>query len=286
MTNKKQIIRNMKYLIFLTSLISLLQAQSVITGRVIDKNTGEPIPFAGVGIKGKNLGTLSNEAGYFNLVLKDIGSSDSLKVSSIGYKSRSISIVLAQQFQNESVYLTPESVQLNEVVVKPGKTYTVVLGNKKYNKNVQCSFQGADNNFLGVEAAIKANNKKGREIWFENFNFYLNKNTVNDSISFRLNLYKIDKKGLPGENILKKPIVFTVYKQTGIISVDLKSYLIYTNDDFFISLECLSNQVNSNNLSFSGSIIGPAYFKLATFAEWEKISLMGLDFNVTVSYRK
>jgi len=276
----------MKKILILLFTISLCSAQTLITGRVIDKSTGEPIPFAGVGVKGKTMGTLSNEAGYFSLSIKEIGIADSLKISSIGYGSRSFPMAIAQQFDNESIYLTPASVQLNEVVVKPGKTYTLVLGNKKYNKNVQCSFQGDGNNFLGVEAAIKANSKKGREIWFENFNFYLNKNLVNDSIIFRLNLYAINKEGMPGANILKKPIVFKVYKQTGVISVNLKPYAVYTNDDFFISLECLSNQVNSTNLTFSGSIVGPAYFKLATFANWEKIKLMGLDFNVTATYQK
>lgn len=276
----------MKNILFFFSLCSFLNAQTIVTGRIIDKTNGEPVPYAGIGIQGKTLGTLSDEEGYFSIILKDIGASDSLKVSTIGYISRSFPISVAQQFQNESIYLSPASVQLNEVVVKPGKTYTLVLGNKKYNKSIQCSFQGTEKNFLGVEAAIKANNKKGREIWFENFNFYLNKNLLEDSITFRLNLYAVNKEGLPGENILKKPVIFKVYKQTGVITVNLKPYNVYTSDDFFISLECLSNQVNSSNLSFSGAIIGPAYFKMATFATWEKIKLMGLDFNVSASYKK
>ena len=279
----------MKKLFFICKLFLLsicLKAQTIITGRVIDTKTGEPVPFASIGIKGKTMGTLSTETGYFSITVSNVGADDSLKVSSIGYISRSFPMAKAQQFQNEPIYLTQSSVQLDEVVVKPSKTYTLVLGNKKYNKNIQCYFQGANNNYLGVEAAIKANNKKGREIWFENFSFYLNKNATQDTIMFRLNLYKADKKGLPGENILKKPVVFKVYKQTGIITVDLKPYAIYTNDDFFISLECLSKEVNKDNLSFSGSIVGPAFFKIATFADWEKISLMGLDFNVTVSYSK
>lgn len=279
----------MKKLIFILASLLLnlgIKAQTNITGRVIDKNTAEPIPFASVGIKGKTMGTLSDETGYFSINVINISAGDSLKVSSIGYTARTFAMVKAQQFQNETIYLTQAALNLNEIVVKPTKTYTLTIGNKKYNKNTQCSFQGADNNFLGVEAAIKANNKKGREIWFENFNCYLNKNSVEDTVTFRLNLYEADKNGLPGENILKKPIVFKVIKQTGVISVDLKPYAIYTNDDFFISVECLSKNVSKNNLSFSGSIIGPAYFKTATFANWEKISLMGLDFNVTVSYSK
>jgi hypothetical protein len=33
-------------------------------------------------------------------------------------------------------------------------------------------------------------------------------------------------------------------------------------------------------------VMGPAYFKMATFANWVKSPMMGLDFNVTVSYQK
>ncbi len=262
------------------------QAQTVISGQVINMANGEPIPYAAVGIKGKAMGTLSNEGGYFNLLLKDVGINDSLKVSSIGFIARSFSLQRAQQFENEPIYLTPEAIKLNEVVIKPSKTYTIVLGNKKYNKNIHCSFQGSENNFLGVEAAIKANNKKEREVWLDEFNFYVSKNLVEDTIVFRLNFYEKDKQEMPGKNILKKPIIFKIYKQTGIITVDLKPYMAYTKDDFFISIECLSKKVNKDNLTFSGSIIGPAYFKMASFSNWEKINLMGLDFNVKASYTK
>jgi hypothetical protein len=103
---------------------------------------------------------------------------------------------------------------------------------------------------------------------------------------FRLNFYKEDKNGMPGENILRQPIVFKTKVERGEVSVDLKKYNINTNDDFFISLECLSDNINSKNLAFSGALLGPSYFKLATFSSWEKIIPMGIDFNVTVTYQK
>lgn len=276
----------MKNIIILLCIIQFTQAQTIIKGTVFDKKTNEPIPFASIGIKGKTVGTVSNENGVFEMPLKEIVDTDSLKISAIGYQGKSYAVKLAKTFTGESIYLSESAVALNEVVIKPTKTITKVLGNKNYNTNVQCSFQGADNNYKGVQAAIKANNKKGRLVWIENFNFYISKNELTDSASFRLNFYKEDKEGMPGDNILRSPIVFKTNTKSGIVSVDLKKYNINTNDDFFISLECLSDKINSKNLTFSGALLGPAYFKMATFSSWEKIPLMGLDFNVTVTYQK
>lgn len=277
----------MKHLLLaLFFIATAVKAQTNISGKIFDKSTNEAIPFASIGIKGKTLGTVSDENGNFEISLKNMLDTDSLKISAIGYQSKSFSLAKAKSFTGEKIYLAQASVQLSEVTVKPTKTITKVLGNKNYNTNIQCSFQGIDGQYKGVEAAIRANNKKGREIWFEKLNFFIIKNNMKDSAIFRLNLYRKDKDGLPGENILYKPIVFKSKVSGGIVEVDLKKYNVHTNDDFFISLECLSEQMTKDNLSFSGSIKGPAYFKMATFSNWEKIGLMGLDFNVTVSYQK
>ncbi len=276
----------MKNIIFLFAFIQFVHAQTIIKGTVIDKKTNEPIPFSSIGIKGKTMGTVSNENGYFEMALKEINDADSLKISAIGYQSKSYAVKVAKNFTAEKIYLSESAVLLNEVVIKPSKTITKVLGNKNYNKNVSCTFQGVDNNYKGVQAAIKANNKKGRVVWIENFNFFISKNDIADSAIFRLNFYKEDKDGMPGDNILRQPIVFKTNVKKGEVSVDLKKYNINTNDDFFISLECLSENINSKNLSFSGALLGPSYFKMATFSSWEKIIPMGIDFNVTVTYQK
>lgn len=276
----------MKYILIFLSFLQFASAQINLKGQVFDKTTNETIPFASIGIKGKTIGTVSDENGNFELPLKEFLDSDSLKFSAIGYQAKNFSISKAKSFNNEKIYLNPSSVQLDEIIIRPIKTITKILGNKNYNTNVSCSFQGFDNNYKGVEAAIKANNKKGRLIWFEKLNFYIIKNDLPDSAVFRLNLYAENKDNMPGDNILRKPIIFKTKVSNGIVEIDLKKYNINTDKDFFISLECLSEKMDKDKLTFSGSIMGPAYFKMATFSNWEKIPLMGLDFNVTISYQK
>lgn len=276
----------MKLSILFTLFTSVLFSQLTITGKIVDKTTHEGIPYASIGIKGKAIGTLSDEYGVFKLELKNIPDTDSLNVTAIGYHSQRFIMSDAKSFSGKTVSLTQSAYGLNEVVVKPTKTIKKTLGNRVYNKNIHCSFTGNDSNFVGVQAAIKAGNRKGREVWFEEFNFCLLKNTIEDTIVFRLNFYKEDADGDPGENILSKPIIFKACKQKGILSLDLKPYNIHYNNDFFISLECLSKKVNKDNLTFSGSLIGPAWFKPGSHTMWHRQPVMGLDFNVVVTFQK
>ena len=265
---------------------SILFAQTVVTGTVLDHSTKKPIPFTSIGIKGTSYGTLSDENGVFSLSIKKFNLDDTLKVAAIGYKTKGIAMSQASGISNAAIELSPSTVQLKEVVVKPGKIMRKVLGNRKYNKNVYCDFTGDEGNYLGAEAAIKANNKKGRLVWIEDFNFYLMKNEFQDSVTFRLNFYSESADGMPHENILRKPIVFKTIVKHGVVTVNLLPYNITANDDFFISLECLEENMQPSLLSFSGSITGPSFFKYASFIQWERLPIIGLDFNFTVSYRK
>lgn len=280
-------LRFMRFIKLLLLLFSLSgSAQIVIKGKVADNATKQPIPYASIGIKGKTYGTVCDENGVFELKVGSFTDNDTLKVSAIGYSGKAISMRLAKTYVNELIYLNAVSVQLSEVKVKPKKTVTKILGNKKYNKNICLSFSGVEGNYKGTEMSIKANNKKGRLVFLENFNFYIIKNFYSDSLTFRLNFYKEDKEGLPGENILRQPIIFKTKIKEGVVSVNLKNYFINTDDDFFMSLECLEEQIDKEKLCFSGSISGPCYMKPATFMDWAKIPFGGIDFNVTVSYQK
>lgn len=261
-------------------------AQIVLKGKVADNNTKEAIPFASIGIKGKSFGTVCDENGVFELKVGSYSENDTLKISAIGYNAKKISMQVAKNFSNETIYLPAGSVLLNEVKVKPQKTVTKILGNKNYNTGICLSFTGAEGNYKGAEISIKANNKKGRLVFLENFNFYIVKNLYKDSLTFRLNFYKEDKNDLPGENILRKPIIFKTMVKEGVVSVNLKHLFINTDDDFFMSLECLEDEIDKEKLCFSGSVSGPCYMKAATFMDWMKIPFGGIDFNVTVTYQK
>lgn len=76
----------MRFLLLLAfSLPTLLCAQS---GRVVDAESGQSLPFASIGIKNSSYGTISNEDGFFKISFAETG--DTLAFSFLGYESKEI----------------------------------------------------------------------------------------------------------------------------------------------------------------------------------------------------
>jgi hypothetical protein len=162
-----------------------------------------------------------------------------------------------------------------------------MLGNKKYNKKNCSGFVKNSNNWKGSEAAILAGNKEGRQVRIESFSFYIIQNKYSDSLRFRLMLYEASPKKYPRlKTVMKKSIVFKVGIQQGEFTLDLKDYNIVTSKDFFISLECLMNEVDMGKFCFSGSNSTPSFVKSAAFERWRKVKGGGADFNVKVTFVK
>jgi hypothetical protein len=266
-------------------------AQGIYSAKITDASTKTGIPFASIGIKGKNVGTVADENGNFELNILKCLEDDTLKVSAIGYKTKSFTVSEARQGMSKIILLEPLVVKLNEVVVTSKKVKQKVLGTSKYSTRNCSAFQGLDGNWKGEEAAIRANNQKGKSVFIEDFNFYIIQNKYEDSLVFRLMLYSVNEKNLPGQTFLNKPIIFKTAVKQGVVHVDLKKYNIVHEGDFFISLECLMDKMEQTKFCFAGSIKVPSYVKNTAFGNWyyphdRKGGGGGADLNVTVSYLK
>lgn len=277
--------------IFLTGFNNLSFSQ-VIQAKVTDATTNKTIPFVSVGIKGTNIGTVSDDNGSFKINIEKAAETDSLKISAIGYKSKTYSAANVRSFFEELIFLQPENYILKEITIVPTKTIKKVLGNKRYNKQGYCTFNSKEK---GTQVAIKIENKKNRILTVEDFNFCLNINTFGDSIIFRLNFYTADENGLPGKSLLKKQIVFSPNPPTGVSKLDLKNeYIIINEQVFFVSLECISDLTKRHykigysvpEIGFSGSPKGPVFVNAASQGKWQQKPIAGVDFNITVSYQK
>jgi hypothetical protein len=80
----------MKYcLIFILTFSAFLSVAQKITisGKVIDKETNEPLAFASVGIMGKSLGTITNLQGEFDFHLFNEPTTSKVYISMLGYKT-------------------------------------------------------------------------------------------------------------------------------------------------------------------------------------------------------
>ncbi|HEY4206295.1 MAG TPA: SusC/RagA family TonB-linked outer membrane protein, partial [Puia sp.] len=101
-------------LLLLIFLIGKAEAQTAITGRVLDEK-GQPIPAAAVMLKGSSRGVVANAEGFFSI---SAAPGATLVVRSIGYQQQEV--VLGEE-KNVTVRLKAVAVELNEVTVSYGK---------------------------------------------------------------------------------------------------------------------------------------------------------------------
>lgn len=93
-----------------------LQAQKVIhiSGKVIDRDTKHPIPFANIVLVGKNKGTITDYKGNYNIDLE--WETGKIEAQLMGYQNQ-IKPVSLEKNQVINFALNPQSLNLNEVVV-------------------------------------------------------------------------------------------------------------------------------------------------------------------------
>ncbi|MBX2944517.1 MAG: carboxypeptidase-like regulatory domain-containing protein [Cyclobacteriaceae bacterium] len=109
--------------------------QQVIEGRVIDKETHQPVPFASIGIVGTSKGTSSNLNGQFTL---SVEFPFTLKISCVGYESQTI-----QSTEDTLlIKLKPASIELSEIVIfrktiNPGRIVQRAFANVIKNYSTQ-----------------------------------------------------------------------------------------------------------------------------------------------------
>lgn len=94
-----------------------VEAQNLISGKIIDKNTSEPIPFAHIFIGGTQIGTTSNLYGNFNLEIRDPLMAKKLQVTCLGYKSATYELRTGERAL--LIKLQEDIIKLDEVVIKP-----------------------------------------------------------------------------------------------------------------------------------------------------------------------
>lgn len=104
------------FLMFQT-IVSGLYAQdnSVITGKIINGEDKEPLPFASIRLKNHPIGTISNEEGEFDFYIPKSKRNDTLNISFIGFNSYEVPLVNIDR--ELEIILTPSSNVLDEVIL-------------------------------------------------------------------------------------------------------------------------------------------------------------------------
>jgi hypothetical protein len=88
-----------------------------ITGIITDGESGDPLPYATIGIMSSGRGTVTNNNGEFGLKITREWINDSLSVSYLGYLSRKIPVRSALD-NNFNIKMTREYISIPEIIIR------------------------------------------------------------------------------------------------------------------------------------------------------------------------
>ncbi len=267
--------KNILILIFiiLNSTFSISQEREI--KGIITDSLKNPIQYVNVGILNKPVGTVTNENGEFYLNIDNSFSSDTLRVSCLGFKSKELQIKnLLNNKSKIHISLSNYTEKLNEIIINSNnlKTYTEGKEKTKTKNKVFFAIPSMKNLNLGSEIGRKFSLGTKKPSLLKEFKFFLKENNF-ESVLFRLNFYTIENNK-PSKKINNTNILISADNQlTDWITVDLTDYGIKTQEDIIITVEWIKASEKGDKLSLPiliPSFSSTHYYKYGTHAKWKK----------------
>jgi hypothetical protein len=247
------------FLLFIPGII-LSQSQR---GKILSGETNSGIGYVNIGIIGRNIGTVANEAGNFTLILDKIYNDDSLRFSMIGYESKTLPV---SQFNKDSVkyvYLKPVLYNLQEVKIIYHKPREIKLGTEVVSNDLRSGFAYND---LSSELGIKLHVKGLVKLEDIDLNVAI---CTYDSVTYRLNIYQSDNQ-VDYKNIMTVPVYITFSKDkiNNVITLDLRKYSILIEGNVIIALELYKDLGEGRLLFHTEYFTGYTYHRKAIEGSW------------------
>ena len=104
--------------------VAVVQAQTVISGVVLDNQTHRPLSRVSVITDGKAIHTVTNDDGHFTL--KTHQQPRYIEVNHIGYKTRRVPVADSNTSEPLQILMTNSSIQLREVIVSVDEPLSIV----------------------------------------------------------------------------------------------------------------------------------------------------------------
>jgi len=98
----------------------------VISGSISDEETGEPLPFATIGLKNKGRGTVTNTNGEFQLKLTPDCINDTLSISYLGFTGREIPVRQAAG-SNFRILMKREFIPIPEIIIRTQSPQEIIF---------------------------------------------------------------------------------------------------------------------------------------------------------------
>ena len=233
------------FLLFLGFELALSQ-ERFIEGMVVDAETREPIAYAAIGIEDSNVGTVSDEAGYFRLAIPLRFMEDSLTFSEVVHVRKKLCIESLMNSQEIIIALEEAVLQLKtvEIVAVKERNRCEKLGVKPrfYWGSCYANFKGGAQIAQLIEASTYP-------VYLTTAKIKIGDNTLKKSI-MRVRVLDITSEGLPGEDVFEG-IYRDIAHREGWVEINLSRENLVFNKDFFVCFEFLNLQWKQTEGYFS-----------------------------------
>ena len=222
-----------------------------ISGKISEKETGNPIPYANIVFSGTFIGTMSDINGNFNLVTAK--PSSTLEISAIGYKKQVFPIKINQK-NVFNVELSEEVVALHEIKILPGENPANIL----FRKIVAAKDVNNPANFPSWQSRIYAKT----EIDIKNVNGSLRNKKLLSQFDFVFDY--IDSLEMEGKTFL--PVFFN----------ETVSNYYHDKETGKDREEIFANQASGMTVDMFSQFTGKMYESVNIYDNYIQVSDMGL----------
>ena len=245
-------------------------SQTQIHGKVIDSKNQEPLAYVNIGIKEKNIGTVSKEDGSFTINIPSEHQHDSLTFSIVGYYEFVLMIHGLDSDKEVIIRLREMTTQLKEVVIRGEKSVE-----KKYGIERRGAIHFTDGIFKKDDSFEigQVINLGSSLTQITSLNLHINSSRP-DSADFRVNFYRYDgDENLPKERIIEKSILQRHPVKEGWLKFDLSDYNILVKGDVLVALEFISETGKDVKQIFYEVKIGgssKSFFRKTSLGQWSR----------------
>ncbi|MFD2725760.1 carboxypeptidase-like regulatory domain-containing protein [Hyunsoonleella rubra] len=221
----------MKFLyktIILSCLFFSITSYAQIKGKCVDI-FGKGIAYVNISVKGKSIGTVSNQKGDFYLNHSSINQNDSLIFSHLNFNKKTVAIPLSVK----EIELTPKVETLEEIVISHKKRKLKIVGTKIVSRGDSKLFTRSNN--LGYESGKIIKVKKNKIYDIKNVQFTIEEFGFK-SATFRINFYNIRDDIIDLEKINRTDFIYKII-DNGIVNIDLSKQHLSFRNKFLVSIE-------------------------------------------------
>lgn len=254
------------FLVFFLVSIAAFAQKIEFAGKLLDKNTKEPVVYANLSFLDSEKGISSTEDGTFLMYIDKKLLNGKIHISCLNYKD---TIVFAKDLQNKVLLLSSKTEILDEVVIRKTLDKQVVLDPIK-KKVVNMHSSG-----LRMIAKYFPNTKKNACCnYIVKVEIQFPKRQKQQS-KFRFRIFDRDlKTGNPKDDLLTESIPITIRKGETSVFLNLEDYGIEMPENgFFIAFEKLFipfNEYGENNLDPNSEVFYSPIMGMTKSKEYKK----------------